>query len=150
MPLSVTRSITYSCIFVFPTTLPRCACTGRKYRVARSRRPDLISLHASFSFSLCSPRSCASKGSIRAHIAVYNNTRILCTSHFFSFPFHVTIPCRPMCMNIFSCTPMFIFLQPAGFWAFKGFILGGLSFNELSQIETKKVKPTPGGRERRR
>ncbi|CAM9620480.1 unnamed protein product [Ectocarpus sp. 12 AP-2014] len=38
--------------------------------------------------------------------------------------------------------------QPAGFWAVKGFVLGGLSFNELSQIESVKVKPT-GGRERR-
>ncbi|CAN0097661.1 unnamed protein product [Pylaiella littoralis] len=39
--------------------------------------------------------------------------------------------------------------QPPGFWAFKGFVLGGLSFNELSQIETKRVKPVQGGRERR-
>lgn len=40
-------------------------------------------------------------------------------------------------------------VQPAGFWAFKGFVLGGLSFNELSQIEPRKIKPAKGGRERR-
>ncbi|CAM9332913.1 unnamed protein product [Hapterophycus canaliculatus] len=39
--------------------------------------------------------------------------------------------------------------QPAGFWAVKGFLLGGLSFNELSQIEPIKVKPDKGGRRRR-
>eukprot|EP00752_Nemacystus_decipiens_P005604 g5072.t1 len=39
--------------------------------------------------------------------------------------------------------------QPAVFWTFKGFVLGGLSFNELSQIEPRKIKPAKGGRERR-
>lgn len=39
--------------------------------------------------------------------------------------------------------------QPAAFWAFKGFVLGGLAFNELSQIEPRKAD-TPDGAGRRR
>eukprot|EP00904_Undaria_pinnatifida_P013031 jgi/Undpi1/8859/HiC_scaffold_25.g11321.m1 len=40
--------------------------------------------------------------------------------------------------------------QPAGFWAVKGFFLGGLAFNELSQIEPRKTKTTEGGGRQRR
>lgn len=39
--------------------------------------------------------------------------------------------------------------QPPAFWAVKGFFLGGLSFNELSQIEPIKTKTVAGGRQRR-
>lgn len=42
------------------------------------------------------------------------------------------------------------FRQPAGFWAVKGFFLGGLAFNELSQIEPRKTKTTEGGGRQRR
>lgn len=55
----------------------------------------------------------------------------------------------PLHHCVYAPLPTLSYVQPAGFWAFKGFILGGLSFNELSQIEPRKVKPAKGGRERR-
>lgn len=40
-------------------------------------------------------------------------------------------------------------MQPAVFWAVKGFVLGGLAFNELSQIEPSSAEGVKGGRKRR-